>query len=87
MTRKSEREIERAVDDLRAAADVDGDPVEFEITHTVVASDWTEDSELPAHPDADPGDVVKRRRRRIWRDETGEWHPEQLDQEDKDATK
>jgi len=85
VTRKSEREIASAVDDLQAAVGVDGDPIEIEITDTVVATDATHDAEDIT--DVDAGDVAERRRTRIWRDETGEWHSERLDQEADDATK
>jgi hypothetical protein len=78
MTRKSERELERAVEDLQAAAGVDtGDPLEIEITDTVVATDATIDGE--AASDIAPGDVVERRRTRVWRDDIGEWHSDVVD--------
>lgn len=66
MTRKSKREIERAVDEL--ADEVTGEPIEIVITERVVATDH--DSEYEE-------DSVEQTR--VWRDETGEWHSERVD--------
>jgi len=86
MTRKSERELERAVEDLREAAGVADGPLEIEITDTIVASDWSPDGvDEEEAPDADPGEVIERRRTRIYRDETGEWCSERVDLERADA--
>lgn len=70
MTRKSEREIDRAVEDLAAELDVEvGDPVELLLTHRVVETDAT------AEYDGAIGGQT-----RVWRDETGEWHSEELEE-------
>lgn len=74
MTRKSHREIERAVEDLTET--VAGDPLEITITERVVESPWEPDE---GEIDIEAGDVEKTR---FWRDETGEWHSEQIDLDD-----
>lgn len=74
MTRKSKREIERKVEELSDTTV--GEPMELMLTERVVESPWEPDEgEIDVE-----GDHVERTR--FWRDETGEWHSEQIDLDD-----
>jgi hypothetical protein len=70
MTRRSKRELERAVEDLDPVDDYDG-PTEILITHHEVPTDWGDEAR-----DVDVGEGPIVSQERIWRDETGEWHNE-----------
>ena len=65
MLRKSKRELKRSLDQLQGG-DPDG-PSEIVITHRIVET---------GHP-AEVGEPVQRTR--VWRDELGEWHTEEID--------
>lgn len=68
MTRRSKRELERALEDLDPTAGHDG-PTEIVIRETVVPSDWN----------GEDGDAEARSvsQLRVYRDAGGEWHTEQ----------
>lgn len=74
MTRKSKREIERKVEELSDTTV--GEPMELMLTERVVESPWEPDE---GEIDVEAGHVEKTR---FWRDETGEWHSEQIDLDD-----
>lgn len=54
MTRKSRREIERALEELDDEPD---EPLEIVIRRQVVKTGWSD--ERDEHPDAEPGDVIE----------------------------
>lgn len=66
MTRKSKRELERAVDEL--TSETTDEPMEIVITKRLVETD---------HPTDYEGSSVSQTR--VWRDEDGEWHSESVD--------
>lgn len=72
MTRKSPREIERAIENL--TGDYSVEPKEIVITHQLVETSWSSDD-----PDPEPKDVSQTH---VWRDGTGEWHSEHVDLDD-----
>ena len=81
MTRKSIRELERAVEDLREASGLDDDPDDIWITHTRVATTTDEDGHATVD---DAGEPEVESVEHIWR-EGGEWHAETLDPADVDV--
>jgi hypothetical protein len=74
VTRQSQRELERALEELQADQSIDDDhPREIIITDRVV--------ETP-NPVEYEGDSVQRTR--LWRDDAGEWHTEELEVDEED---
>lgn len=73
MTRRSKRELERALEDLQGddVGDYDG-PEEITIRHHRVGTD-RDDSSL------DEGEEELEASKRIWRDDAGEWHSETVE--------
>lgn len=73
MTRKSRREIERALERIDPRADPPG-PTEIVIDEYVVSTGWGEDGDAE-----DAGEEIHESRTRMWCDDAGEWHSEEVD--------
>jgi hypothetical protein len=74
VTRKSKRELERALEYLRGDAGVDYDgPTEIVLRDQRVGTGWSSDD---GTNDLSEGERELEEVQRLWRDETGEWHSE-----------
>lgn len=58
MTRKSKRELERAVEDL-GGGDEDDSPTKIVLRRQVIKTGWSGDGDDYGDDDAEPGDVIE----------------------------